>query len=337
MRCREKPTPRQADGTAAHGGKAADRLPDRRPRIVMAPHPPMLAEPTRGATAPSLRRYLLARHGETDFNREGRVQGSSDASVLTPEGLVQAGALGAYVARRQAGEERDDRGEGDVVGTSPPVARTWCSPLTRCRQTYDAVAEACRASSSSSPPPSGRPLPAPTIRQDMREIEFPGWEGRLRRDVAREDADNWNMFRTDPMALRLGQGGKFSPILDCWERAQGNWEAVRTDRAASSTKGRDVCDGEGNESGEEEEGAVFIMCHGALGQCMLLRALGIEIETYSYRQTRTYAFDNCECVEIEWEDGEDCALRWRRVHPVPTEWQLASTSRQMNGSLSCGR
>ncbi len=43
--------------------------------------------------------YLLAiRHGETEWNSEGRFQGHLN-SALNPEGLTQAGALGARLAR----------------------------------------------------------------------------------------------------------------------------------------------------------------------------------------------------------------------------------------------
>ena len=59
-----------------------------------------------------LRRYLIARHGETNYNKERRVQGTSDASVLTLDGISQASSLGVYIARRQAGELLESDGSG---------------------------------------------------------------------------------------------------------------------------------------------------------------------------------------------------------------------------------
>lgn len=43
-------------------------------------------------------RFLVIRHGETEWNRAGRVQGHGD-SPLTPEGLAQAEAVGRRLAR----------------------------------------------------------------------------------------------------------------------------------------------------------------------------------------------------------------------------------------------
>lgn len=37
--------------------------------------------------------FVLVRHGETEWNRQGRIQGHSD-SALTPEGVAQAEAMG---------------------------------------------------------------------------------------------------------------------------------------------------------------------------------------------------------------------------------------------------
>ena len=88
-----------------------------------------------------IRRYLIARHGETNYNKERRVQGTSDKSILTLDGISQASALGVYLYCRQAGEVLDNNDGADnnaSVGeeVAPPITRTWCSPLTRCKQTY---------------------------------------------------------------------------------------------------------------------------------------------------------------------------------------------------------
>lgn len=242
------------------------------------------------------RRYLIARHGETNFNKEGREQGTLDSPRLTLDGISQAAGLGVYVARRQAGQSQEEN--------SPPISRTWCSPLTRCRQTFAAVSGCCSSNRQHAP------LPDPTIHADLREIELCEWQGRLTQEIIEQDAENWERFKTDPQSLRLDRG-RFAPVLDMFERGRGCWKAIRADAVAGESK-RDV---------------VFIMCHGQLGQCLLLQALGMDVENYG--KSAKYMFDNAGCVEVEWEDGDECATRWRRVHPVESGWQDRPTSQEL--------
>lgn len=66
---------------------------------------------------------LLLRHGETEWNRAGRLQGRDD-SPLTARGLAQADALAAACA---------------ALG----VTRVLASPLGRARTTAERIAAAC--------------------------------------------------------------------------------------------------------------------------------------------------------------------------------------------------
>ena len=43
-------------------------------------------------------RYLVLRHGQTDHNRDGIIQGSSDVSRLSDRGRTQAREVGAALA-----------------------------------------------------------------------------------------------------------------------------------------------------------------------------------------------------------------------------------------------
>jgi 2,3-bisphosphoglycerate-dependent phosphoglycerate mutase len=93
---------------------------------------------------------LLARHGETDWNRELRIQGSSD---------IDLNELGREQARALATELADV--ELDAV---------YASDLARARATAEAVAAA-------------RGL---EVRLDarLRERSFGSWEGLTREDIA---------------------------------------------------------------------------------------------------------------------------------------------------------
>lgn len=227
---------------------------------------------------------MIARHGETNFNRERRVQGRHDESYLTHGGIEQAAALGTYVARRQA---RDHRSPGG--GDEPRIDLTFCSPMNRCRQTYAAVAGCC-----------GSSLPGPRIIEELHEMDAKEWGGRLRDDIIANDPSNWADFRNDVRSFRL-DGGSFAPVMDCWERAGRCWDAVRSDAR------------------EENAGAVLVMCHGGIGKMMVMQALGIDVDEYGSRGE--LAFENAGAFAVEWKDGGNKATRWRKVHPVATGWE----------------
>lgn len=106
--------------------------------------------------------FLILRHGETQWNREGRLQGALD-SPLTP--------LGREQAQRQAAILRDF-GTGGWDWYSSPQGRAW---------------ETARIAAQ------GR---AGTIRRDerLREIGLGQWAGQLRDDIAAGAPD---LFETD--------------------------------------------------------------------------------------------------------------------------------------------
>ena len=157
----------------------------------------MALEPPQGA-----QRFLIARHGETNFNAEGRIQGTLDTSVLTARGVEQAQELGCYIA-----EEETAR-----------ISKVWVSPMTRARQTLACIEEAC-----------GTLLPEAIVRDDLREIELHTWEGKLKSEVM---DTGWARWKADPAAFVMEDGAR--PLPDLWARAVGNWAALRRDAPGCS-------------------------------------------------------------------------------------------------------
>jgi broad specificity phosphatase PhoE len=98
---------------------------------------------------------LLARHGESDWNRERRWQGHTDRP-LTVLGRAQAEAL----AKRLAGV---------------PLAAIYASDLARARDTAGAVADF-----------RGMQV---TTRADLREVDVGSWSGLTREDVEASDPE----------------------------------------------------------------------------------------------------------------------------------------------------
>jgi broad specificity phosphatase PhoE len=106
---------------------------------------------------------LLARHGETDWNRDGRWQGQTD-TPLNERGREQAGALAAEVA-----------GDG--------IAAVYASDLARARETATIVADRLRV-----------PL---HIDPRLRELHFGGWEGLTTLEIEERYSDEIARWRAD--------------------------------------------------------------------------------------------------------------------------------------------
>ena len=141
-------------------------------------------------------RYLILRHGQTDHNRDGIIQGSSDVSVLTDQGVAQAQAAGTALAQL----------------TDLTIARTFLSPLTRAQQTFELLRDGCA-------------LPAPTTLDDLREIDLHSWEGREKAQLQIECPAAYAAWKSDPTAMEV-DGRR--PLVDLWARARGRvWPAVR--------------------------------------------------------------------------------------------------------------
>jgi broad specificity phosphatase PhoE len=105
--------------------------------------------------------FYFVRHGETDWNAEGRYQGSQDIP-LNDVGRGQA-ALNGQLLRRLL--ERSGRTATDFAW--------YVSPLSRARETMNLI----RAH-------IGEPLPDVTIDPRLTEVSFGIYEGHLHTELA---------------------------------------------------------------------------------------------------------------------------------------------------------
>jgi glucosyl-3-phosphoglycerate phosphatase len=116
---------------------------------------------------------LLARHGETEDNRPPlRFQGWRD-TPLNDHGRDQARELGAAMAGRG-------------------IASIWSSDLIRARETAEIVAEALR-------------LPV-CLDARLREAYRGRWEGRLFKDVARDEPELFAQWERAGRTWRFPDG-----------------------------------------------------------------------------------------------------------------------------------
>ncbi len=143
---------------------------------------------------------VLVRHGETAWNREGRVQGWAPTS-LTDRGREQARTLGAHLA------------------STYDLDRMVASDLRRARETAVLLRE-------------GGVGPAPTYSQRWRERDFGDYQGLASETLFGTHPE----FRATAGAMGVRArppGGE--RLLDLRERVLAAWEALLADATAGET------------------------------------------------------------------------------------------------------
>ena len=120
-------------------------------------------------------RILLARHGETPWNAEGRYQGQVDIP-LSDIGIAQASALGERLR--------------DVH-----IDRAIASPLSRARRTAELALGEARASQL-------------MFDEDFKEIAHGSWEGLLASEIEARDPERLLAWRDAPDSVQMPDGGE---------------------------------------------------------------------------------------------------------------------------------
>lgn len=133
-------------------------------------------------------KIILVRHGETDWNHEGRFLGQSDP------GLNQRGQMQAQTIADQLSIENIDL--------------LCSSDLLRAVQTSEAIARVCKTSINV--------IPA------LREINFGTWEGLTYKDIENRYPLLWNEWLEDPFKVRIPDGETAEEVrcrvIEAWNR-----------------------------------------------------------------------------------------------------------------------
>jgi broad specificity phosphatase PhoE len=144
-------------------------------------------------------RLLLVRHGETDWNRQGRFQGQIDIP-LNANGRNQAAAAREVLAE-------------------VPIQRAYTSPMARPRQTAELILAAH----------AGVPLTSCT---GLAEIGHGLWEGRLETEIASQWPDLLHAWKVAPQTVAMPEGETLQQVwdrsLDCWNRIVAGLDASET-------------------------------------------------------------------------------------------------------------
>ncbi len=113
-------------------------------------------------------RLVLVRHGQTDWNLEGRYQGQTDLP-LNAAGRAEASALAEQLAGR-------------------PLEAIYSSNLRRAHETASIIAERL-----------GMPV---QIDGRLREVYLGQWEGVLFKDIVAQYPAEWEQRQRDPVHSR---------------------------------------------------------------------------------------------------------------------------------------
>jgi broad specificity phosphatase PhoE len=135
-------------------------------------------------------RLLLVRHGETDWNRQGRFQGQIDFP-LNSNGRSQAEAAARFLE-------------------SVSLQRAYTSSMARPRQTAEAIL-------ASHP---GVPL---TSVPALVEIGHGQWEGRLEQEIAASWPQLLADWKRAPHTVQMPEGENLQQV---WDRSLQGWQRI---------------------------------------------------------------------------------------------------------------
>ena len=134
-------------------------------------------------------KLFLVRHGETEANATGKLQGWLDAA-LSDKGVAQAEAAAEYFA--------------DIH-----IDAVYCSPLQRAKKTASIIA-------------ARKKLPL-TVDANLKEVHFGIWEGHNHEEIDAMSHDEWARFFTDPKGLNIPEGESYVHVQ---KRMAGVWDKI---------------------------------------------------------------------------------------------------------------
>lgn len=157
-----------------------------------------LGEPLPRPRTPKGARFLLVRHGETQWNREKRFQGQIDVP-LNEHGRIQAGQAALFLQQ-------------------VTIDRAMTSPMLRPKETAEIILQK---------------HPGVALERDdnLREISHGLWEGKLEAEIEQEFPGELEQWKTAPETVQMPDGENLQQV---WDRAVTAWTALLKSTPASS-------------------------------------------------------------------------------------------------------
>ena len=222
----------------------------------------------------------LVRHGETDWNAEGRVQGQSESS-LTDRGLQQA-------EQRRASIER--------IGPSV----LYCSPSVRTMQTATVLNENLQ-------------LPVNEL-DDLREIMLGSWEGHLWEDLAQKHPQQVADFRSQPGQFAIDGAETFADLRDRGIRALE--KIIEEVSAEHNTKRASKNSDTQTDDTQADDTHVLVVSHGAIIKAIICGYT----KTSLARLWEPPRLDNCSHSEIRVVGASRHVTRIAGQDIADTDW-----------------
>jgi len=146
-------------------------------------------------------RVIIVRHGQSSYNTERRIQGRSDASILTEKGCSDAHKVATALS---------------LIS----FAAIYTSPLQRAKQTAELIGSSLALDSQPSPPLQ--------TSAHLMEIDLPLWEGMLLQEVREKFPEDYQVWQERPQELRmvmpLEGGREHFPVPILYEQARQFWQ-----------------------------------------------------------------------------------------------------------------
>jgi phosphoserine phosphatase len=135
-------------------------------------------------------RLLLVRHGETDWNRQGRFQGQIDVP-LNPTGQQQGEQVAEFLR-------------------SLPIDLAVTSSMLRPKETAERILQ-------------HHPQVTLQLLPDLQEISHGTWEGKLETEVEQVHPGELQRWRDTPAEVQMPEGENLQQV---WQRAIAAWSTI---------------------------------------------------------------------------------------------------------------
>ncbi|BAU14314.1 phosphoglycerate/bisphosphoglycerate mutase [Leptolyngbya sp. NIES-3755] len=135
-------------------------------------------------------RLLLVRHGETEWNRQGRFQGQIDVP-LNDNGRVQAGQAAEFLKSVQ-------------------IDSAVSSSMARPKETAEIILKY-------------HPEIELKLRDDLREISHGLWEGKFESEIEAGYPGLLHQWQSKPETVQMPEGENLQQV---WDRAVEGWTAI---------------------------------------------------------------------------------------------------------------